>query len=92
LASGEPAVLATVMAVHRQVPKVSPPGTCLIVTDIGAVGRLDGGVVDSLVVPSLRSAFLAPAAVQEVTIPADAAHRYGMLHGGTVELLVQPLP
>lgn len=91
LAGGEPAVLATVMAVHQQVPKVSPPGTCLIVTPTGAVGGLDGGAVDSLVVPSLQSALLAPAAVQEVTIPADVAHRYGMLHGGTVELLVQPL-
>ena len=91
LASGEPAVLVTVMAVHRQVPKISPPGTCMIVTPTEAVGGLDGGAVDSLVVPSLRSALLAPAAVQAVTLPADVAHRYGMLHGGTVELLVQPL-
>jgi xanthine dehydrogenase accessory factor len=91
LASREPAVLATVMAVHRQVPKVSPPGACLIVTANGAVGGLDAGAVDSLVVPSLRSALLAPAAVQEVTIPAEAARQYGMLHGGSVELLVQPL-
>jgi xanthine dehydrogenase accessory factor len=50
-----------------------------------------GSAVDSLVVPSLRSALLAPAAVQAVTLAADVAHRYGMLHGGTVELLVQPL-
>jgi len=91
LASGEAAVLATVMAVHRQVPKVSPPGTCMIVTLAEAVGGLDGGVVDSLVVPSLRSALLGPAAVQAMTLPADVAHRSGMLHGGTVELLVQPL-
>jgi xanthine dehydrogenase accessory factor len=91
LASGEPAVLATVMAVQRQVPKVSPPGACLIVTPAEAIGALDGGAVDSLVVPSLRSAILAPAAVRAVTLPAEIAHRYGMLHGGTVELLVQPL-
>jgi hypothetical protein len=58
LASGEPAVLVTVMAVHRQVPKVSPLGTCMIVTPTEAVGGLDGGAVDSLVVPSLR--ILAP--------------------------------
>ncbi len=90
-ASGEPAILVTVMAVHRQVPKVSPPGTCMIVTPTEAVGGLDGGAVDSLLVSSLRSTLLAPAAVQEVTLPADVAHRYGMLHGGTVELLVQPL-
>jgi xanthine/CO dehydrogenase XdhC/CoxF family maturation factor len=91
LASGEPAALATVMAVHRQVPKVSPRGTCLIVTNTGAIGGLDGGAVDSVVVPILQSALLAPATVQEVTVPADAAHRYGMLHGGTAEILVQPL-
>jgi xanthine dehydrogenase accessory factor len=90
-ASGEPAILVTVMAVHRQVPKVSPPGTCMIVTPTEVVGGLDGGAVDSLVVPTLRSTLLAPAAVQDVTLPADVAHRYGMLHGGTVELLVQPL-
>jgi XdhC Rossmann domain len=47
-ANGEPAVLATVMAVHRQVPKVSPPGACLIVTPTKAVGRRDGRDVDSL--------------------------------------------
>jgi len=91
LASGEPAVLATVMSVQRQVPQVSPPGACLIVTATGAIGGLDGGVVDSLVVPSLQSVLPASAAVREVTVAADAAHRYGMLHGGTVELLVQPL-
>jgi xanthine/CO dehydrogenase XdhC/CoxF family maturation factor len=90
-ASGEPAILVTVMAVHRQVPKVSPPGTCMIVTPTEAVGGLDGGAVDSLVVSSLRSTLLAPAAVHEVTLPAEVAHRSGMLHGGTVELLVQPL-
>src|SRR5262245_29319567 len=90
-AAGEPAVLVTVMAVHRQVPKVSPPGTCMIVTPTEAIGRLDGGAVDSLVLPSLQSTLLAPAAVHAVTLPADVAHRNGMLHGGTVELLVQPL-
>ena len=82
---------STVMAVHRQVPQVSPPGTCLIVTPTEAVGRLDGGAVDRVVVPFLQAAVLAPAAVHEVTLPADVAHRSGMLHGGTVELLVQPL-
>jgi xanthine dehydrogenase accessory factor len=90
-ATGEPAVLVTVMAVHRQVPKVSPPGTCMIVTPTEAVGGLDGGAVDSLVVPSLQRIILAPAAVHDLTLPAEVAHRYGMLHGGTVELLVQPL-
>jgi xanthine dehydrogenase accessory factor len=90
-ATGEPAVLVTVMAVHRQVPEVSPPGTCMIVTPTKAVGGLDDGAIDSLVVPSLQSAILAPAAVHAVTPPADVARRYGMLHGGTVELLVQPL-
>jgi xanthine dehydrogenase accessory factor len=91
LASGEPALLATVMAVHRQIPKVSPPGTCMIVTPTEAIGRLDSGAVDSLVLPPLQSTLLAPAAVHAVTLPAEVAHRYGMLHGGTVELLVQPL-
>jgi xanthine dehydrogenase accessory factor len=90
-AGGDPAVLVTVMAVHRQVPKVSPPGTCMIVTPTEAIGGLDGGAVDSLVLPSLRSTLLTPAAVHAVTLPAEVAHRYGMLHGGTVELLVQPL-
>jgi xanthine dehydrogenase accessory factor len=63
----------------------------MIVTPTGAIGGLDGGVVDSVVVPLLRGALLAPAAVHEVTLPADVAYRSGMLHGGTVELLVQPL-
>src|SRR5262245_40658526 len=79
------------MAVQRQVPKVSPPGTCMIVTPTTAIGGLEAGAVDSMVGPSLRSALLEPAAVHAVTLPADLAHRLGMLHGGTIELLVQPL-
>jgi hypothetical protein len=63
----------------------------MIVTHTDTVGGLAGVAVDSLVVPSLRSALLTPAAVQAVTLPAVVTHRYGMLHGGTVELLVQPL-
>jgi xanthine dehydrogenase accessory factor len=73
------------------VPKVSPPGACLVVTPTETIGGLDGGAVDSLVVPSLQSSLQAPAAVHVVTLPADVARRYGMVHGGTVELLVQPL-
>ena len=73
LASEEPAVLATVMAVHRKVPKVSPPGTCLIVTPTGAIGRPDGGAVDSLLVSSLQSAFLAPFAAHDVP-PLQKSH------------------
>jgi xanthine dehydrogenase accessory factor len=91
MASGEPAVLATVMAVNRQVPRVSPPGTCLIVTATGTVGGLDGGAVDSLVVPFLQTTLSVAASLQTMVIPAEVAHRHGMLHGGTVELLVQPL-
>jgi xanthine dehydrogenase accessory factor len=91
LAGGGPAVLATVMAVHRQVPIVSPPGRCILVTPTGALGELDGGAVDSLLIPSLQSALPGPAVIHEVTLPAEVVHRYGMLHGGTVELLVQPL-
>jgi xanthine dehydrogenase accessory factor len=79
------------MAVHRQVPKVSPPGACLIVAPTTTIGGLDDGAVDALVVASLQSALPAPAGVHEFTLPADVAHRSGMLHGGTVELLVQPL-
>jgi xanthine dehydrogenase accessory factor len=63
----------------------------MIVTPTTTIGGLDGGAVDSLVEPSLRSALLEPTAVRAVTLPADLAHRSGMLHGGTIELLVQPL-
>ena len=66
MASGEPAVLATVMAVHRQVPRVSPPGTCLIVTATGVVGRLDGGAVDNLVIPFLRTTLSTAASLQTI--------------------------
>jgi xanthine dehydrogenase accessory factor len=63
----------------------------MIVTPTTAIGGLDGGTVDSLVVPALRSALLEPSAVHTVTLPADLAHRSGMLHGGTIDVLVQPL-
>jgi xanthine dehydrogenase accessory factor len=91
LASGESALLATVMAVQRQVPRVSPPGAHLIVTAARTVGALDGRAVDRVVVPLLRAAFSSGAFVQQVTIPEDVARGHGMLHGGCVELLVQPL-
>jgi xanthine dehydrogenase accessory factor len=91
LASGEAALLATVMAVQRQVPRVSPPGAHLIVTAARTVGALDGGAVDHVVVPLLRAVFSSGALVQQVTIPEAVARGHGMLHGGSVELLVQPL-
>lgn len=90
LASGESALLATVMAVQRQVPRVSPLGAHLIVTVAKTVGALDGGIVDRVVVPFLRTLSFSTAFVQQVNIPEDAARAHGMLHGGSVELLVQP--
>jgi xanthine/CO dehydrogenase XdhC/CoxF family maturation factor len=86
LASEAPAVLATVMAVHRQGPKVSLAGACLIVEPTDTVGGLDGGAVDRLVMPFLQSALLAPATVHDVSIPTEVAHRSGLLHGGTEDL------
>jgi xanthine/CO dehydrogenase XdhC/CoxF family maturation factor len=86
LASEAPAVLATVIAVHRQVPKVSLARACLIVTPTDTVGGRDDGAVDRLVMPFLQSAQLAPATVHDVSIPTEVAHRSGLLHGGTEDL------
>ena len=42
MASGELAVLGTVIRVTRQVPRVSPPGACVLVTARDIIGGLGG--------------------------------------------------
>ena len=91
MASGEPAVLGTVIRVTRQVPRVSPPGACVIVTARDIMGGFGGGAIDNIVIPVLQAALSTRASLQTVTIPAEVAHRYGMLHGGTLEVHLQPL-
>lgn len=91
MASGELAVLGTVIRVTRQVPRVSPPGACVLVTARDIMGGFGGGAVDDIVIPVMQAALSTRASLQTVIIPAEVAHRYGMLHGGTVELLLQPL-
>jgi xanthine dehydrogenase accessory factor len=44
-----------------------------------------------VVVPLLRTLSFSTASVQQVIIPEDTARAHGMLHGGSVDLLVQPL-
>jgi xanthine dehydrogenase accessory factor len=55
------------------------------------MGGFGGGAIDNIVIPVLQAAVSTRASLQTVTIPAEVAHRYGMLHGGTVEVLLQPL-
>ncbi|MCX6023617.1 MAG: XdhC family protein [Chloroflexi bacterium] len=90
-AAGEPALLATVMAVNGQIP--APPGAHLIVTATATAGGLDGGAADSVVVPHLRAALLAgPSAyVERVEVPAEVAYAFGLMERGGMDLLIQPL-
>jgi xanthine/CO dehydrogenase XdhC/CoxF family maturation factor len=88
MASGELAVLGTVIRVTRQVPRVSPPGACVLVIARDIIGGFGGGSVDNIIIPVMQAALSTRASLQTVTIPAEVAHRYGMLHGGTVELLL----
>ncbi|MCX6022636.1 MAG: XdhC family protein [Chloroflexi bacterium] len=89
--TGEPALLVTVMTVNGQVPRAAQPGAHLILTADEQIGALDNGPVDSIAIPRLRAALMSGGSVERIGVPAATAHAFGLLHGGVVELLVQPL-
>src|SRR5262245_11519425 len=51
-ASGEPAMLVTVMAVGGTI--AAAPGSHMLVTGAGTAGTLDGGAADSVIAPLVR--------------------------------------
>lgn len=90
-AAGEPALFATVMSVHLQVPMTTKPGAHIIVMASEVLGSLDGGAIDAIAVPLLISDLDRDAFVMRFDVPAETATAHGLLHGGTIELIVHPL-
>lgn len=88
-AQGTPALLATVMAVSGNIPAAA--GARLLVTATAVTGAIDGGAADSVAVPRLRAALGGGAFTERLAVSPEVALSFGLIHGGAVELLVQPL-
>ncbi|WP_414449060.1 XdhC family protein [Burkholderia sp. 22PA0099] len=93
LHDGRGALLATVVRTWGSAPRQA--GSMLAVRDDGlAVGSVSGGCIDDALIADVQRDGL-PAGTPFATtygLAADDAHRFGLPCGGTLELVLEPLP
>ena len=92
VAAGRACQLVTVIKTWGSSPR--PEGATLAICDDGqVVGSVSGGCIEDDLIARVRTEGITRSMPEIVTygITADAAHRFGLPCGGTIELAIEPL-